>query len=100
LEALGKRVAVPVLVVLGWCGEQDLVASAALCQRPDCRCGVIAAVHEGHWLVVGGAAYKAARLCRRPVGSVRMALRRDHERDLTAIAGAVLNLVQQLRLIP
>ena len=80
--------AVPVLVVLGRCGEHDLVALAAFHQLPDGRCGVLAAFHECHRPVAGGALHEAERLIGRPVGSVRMALGRYEERDLAAYVRA------------
>jgi hypothetical protein len=71
-----------------------LVAFAALRQHAAPRGGVLAAVHEGHRPVVGGALHEAARLLGRPVG---MVLRWDHERALPSIAGTELDLIHQLR---
>jgi len=81
-------------VVLARRGKHDLVALAAFHHR---RSGVLAAVHERHRTVGGGALHKAERLLGRPVGSVRMALRRDDEGDSATGAGAVLDFLEQLR---
>jgi hypothetical protein len=74
-----------------------LVALAAFHQRPYRRRGVLAAIHKRHRPVGGGALHKAERLLGRPVGSVRMALRRDDEGDLATSAGAVLDFLEQQR---
>ena len=87
----------PVLVVLVRRAEQDLVALAALHERPDRRCGVLTAVDEGDRAVAGGAAHEAQRVLGRPVGGVGMALGRHHERDLTAGASAAGDLLEQQR---
>ena len=95
LDSLGQRVVVPALVVLGRGGEEDLVALAALGHRADRGGGVLAAVDQRDRLTAGRALHELVRDLRCPVGIVGMPLRRDHQRDLAAGAGALLDRLQQ-----
>jgi hypothetical protein len=93
---LREAVAVPVRVVLGGRAQQDPVAVSALDQLADRRRGIGTAVDQRHGASLRGAADQAQRVVRRPVGSVGMALGRDHQRELARVAGAPLDLREQV----
>jgi hypothetical protein len=84
-------------MVLGRRAEEDLIAPALMHDLADRRRGIPTALDEDHRAAVGGALDERLGILGRPVRSVRMALGRDHQRQVAPGARTPLDLLEQMR---
>ena len=97
LDLVREAVPVPDVMVLGRRAQHDLVAPALMDEVADRARGIPAAVDELDCAPLGGALDEAQRILRGPIGSVGVALGRDHQDEVATPARPPLDLLEQMR---